>query len=344
MFPLISIIVPVFNVEKVLPRCIDSILSQDHSNWELYLVDDGSSDFSGKICDEYAIIDSRIHVIHQKNGGVSVARNAALDIIKGEFVTFIDADDWIEKFFLSEFLKEEINDHSIVMQGVYYDYGGEIKDVKKFPNRNHQDNLSSIIQEYDLLGFGLAVSKLYSVNMIREKELKFDTELRLHEDHIFFLTYLLKVNQIVLSTGKQYHYMHEKNVQSLSKKLQKSTDYFKSSNSFIVLLNRIEHQFIGFKKDYIYSVMQQFGLNQRIMGIFALYNEDIPKKERISIIKKEKKQYLPLFKKVYRPNTLKMQLFLFVFYYCQPSFADFIFRIITKSGSRLLKKSINIYD
>lgn len=93
--PLVSVIVPCYNVEAYLPKCIDSILSQTYSNLEIILVDDGSPDRCGEICDEYAKRDSRIRVIHKKNGGLSDARNVAIDIAKGEYITFVDSDDWV---------------------------------------------------------------------------------------------------------------------------------------------------------------------------------------------------------------------------------------------------------
>ena len=98
----ISVIVPVYNVEKYLPRCIDSILAQTFTDFELILVDDGSPDNCGAICDEYAVKDSRICVIHQKNQGVSAARNTGIEASKGEYVTFIDSDDYIESVFFRD--------------------------------------------------------------------------------------------------------------------------------------------------------------------------------------------------------------------------------------------------
>lgn len=94
--PLISVIVPVYNVEALLPRCIDSILNQTYKNLEVLLVDDGSRDASGKICDDYALRDSRLRVFHKENGGQSTARNLGLDAATGEYITFVDSDDWLE--------------------------------------------------------------------------------------------------------------------------------------------------------------------------------------------------------------------------------------------------------
>lgn len=94
--PLISVIVPVYNVEKLLPKCVDSILVQTYENLEIILVDDGTPDRGGILCDEYAAKDPRIQVIHKENGGLSSARNAGLDIARGEYIGFVDSDDWIE--------------------------------------------------------------------------------------------------------------------------------------------------------------------------------------------------------------------------------------------------------
>lgn len=99
--PLITVIVPVYNVEKYLEKCVNSILNQDYLNLEIILVDDGSIDRSGIICDELSHKDPRIKVIHKKNGGLSDARNAAIDIMSGEYVTYIDSDDYIEKNYIS---------------------------------------------------------------------------------------------------------------------------------------------------------------------------------------------------------------------------------------------------
>ena len=94
--PLISIIIPVYNAEKYLKKCLDSVINQTYKNLEIILVDDGSTDKSPEICDKYAEKDSRIIVLHKENGGVSSSRNAGLDIFKGEYLSFVDSDDYVE--------------------------------------------------------------------------------------------------------------------------------------------------------------------------------------------------------------------------------------------------------
>ena len=100
MEQLVSIIVPIYNVEKYIKECIDSIINQTYKNLEIILVDDGSPDCCPKICDEYSKKDKRIKVIHKENGGLSSARNAGLDVAKGEYVSFIDSDDVVDEKFI----------------------------------------------------------------------------------------------------------------------------------------------------------------------------------------------------------------------------------------------------
>ena len=108
--PLVTVIVPVYKVEKYLGKCVDSILNQTYYNLEIILVDDGSPDNCGALCDNYALKDKRIIVIHQENKGLSEARNAAIDIASGEYITFIDSDDWIDLNFIEYLLKLLINE------------------------------------------------------------------------------------------------------------------------------------------------------------------------------------------------------------------------------------------
>ena len=134
IFPLISIIVPVYKAEKYLHKCVDSLLEQTFTDFEILLVDDGSPDKSGEICDEYAEKDSRIRVFHKENGGVSSARNLALDNAKGEFVMFLDSDDWLDNVCLDVCINT-INDNvlDVLQFGFMYVYDTyQVSKVKRY--------------------------------------------------------------------------------------------------------------------------------------------------------------------------------------------------------------------
>ena len=127
---LVSIITPVYNSEKFLNKCIDSILNQTYNNFELILVDDGSADKSLQICDEYARKDSRIVVIHQKNQGQAVARNKALDICKGDYISFIDSDDYLKRNFLETYMHAaQKKDADIIVGGYIRDVNGKLSET-----------------------------------------------------------------------------------------------------------------------------------------------------------------------------------------------------------------------
>ena len=112
MMPKISVIVPVYNVEQYLHRCVDSILTQSFTDFELLLINDGSKDSSGRICDEYLVKDNRVRVFHKENGGVSSARNMGLDNARGEWVTFVDSDDWIDNTMYQEMYEKVIHENA----------------------------------------------------------------------------------------------------------------------------------------------------------------------------------------------------------------------------------------
>ena len=138
--PLISVIVPVYNVETLLPRCVDSILTQTYECLEVLLVDDGSTDASGEICEQFAKKDTRIRVIHKENGGLSSARNAGLDVASGDYIGFVDSDDWIEPEMYAEMLAlMERNGVQLVCAG-RYDADGSTgkKTVGLCPQRQEQ--------------------------------------------------------------------------------------------------------------------------------------------------------------------------------------------------------------
>lgn len=212
---LISIIVPVYKVEKYLCECIDSILAQTYENFELILVDDGSPDNSGKICDEYAEKDKRIKVIHKENGGVSSARNVGLDNVKGEYITFIDSDDFVEKQYLELMYNRIIETNSDMCFCRCYRLlnGNKIVDVvEKFPKNtiiSNEDNKNKQFIDFLDLFFSLKMAS-YSVRILYKRrivdKLYFNANIRIGEDFVYLLGALLKTTKICLIEDKLYCY------------------------------------------------------------------------------------------------------------------------------------------
>jgi Glycosyltransferases involved in cell wall biogenesis len=164
MKPLISIIVPVYKVEQYLNRCVDSIINQTYKNLEIILVDDGSPDNCGKICDEYATKDSRIKVIHKENGGLSSARNAGLDIASGGYIGFVDSDDWIESNMYYVLINLAIENDSDIVQCGYWSVSEKGDKIRKFTYKNNKFTSNEDVKHAYFISYQLDVvawNKLY---------------------------------------------------------------------------------------------------------------------------------------------------------------------------------------
>lgn len=144
--PKISVIVPVYNAEKYLQRCVDSILAQTFVDFELLLINDGSKDGSGAICDEYAVKDSRIRVFHKENGGPSSARNMGIDKAEGEWITFVDSDDWVEKNAYEKIITQaEMQNPDIVLFDFKMIFNGG---VQEYHFAMYNENKTILLQNY----------------------------------------------------------------------------------------------------------------------------------------------------------------------------------------------------
>ena len=198
---MVSIIVPIYKVEKYLPRCIESILNQTYIDIEVILVDDGSPDKCGEICDEYANSDSRIKVIHQPNRGVSAARNAGLDIAKGEYIGFCDPDDFITPDMYGKMIG--VMDHyhvDMVICGYdYYDENYQKDESRSYPIKNQdlltQEMVYSKLSDMPPTIRHGVVNKLFRKSLL--ENLNFETTLHSAEDGNFLLDYLKRVQSAV---------------------------------------------------------------------------------------------------------------------------------------------------
>lgn len=218
--PLISIIVPIYNVSKYLDRCMDTILNQTYKNLEIIMVDDESPDDCGKKCDEYAKKDDRIVVIHKKNAGLGMARNSGLEIAKGQYVGFIDSDDYVSKDMFEKLYETLKENNADTCFGRYYDVdsNGNAREAKEYYKRDlYQGNqvkelilgmIGSLPEDPGDVEIGMSVWKgLYSMELINKYNLKFPSEREfISEDIVFHMEYLQKAQVVAACNNFGYYY------------------------------------------------------------------------------------------------------------------------------------------
>lgn len=211
--PKVSIIVPIYNRECLLPRCVDSILNQTFKDFEMILVDDGSTDNSAKICDDYAELDSRVIVIHKENGGVSSARNLGIEYSTGEFIMFCDSDDYVEKQWV-ENLYASLSDTVIMPVCSACDENYQIihNDEKIYYNLY---NVWDIIKNKYL---HVPWNKIYNAQIIKTHNLRFNENFNYAEDMIFCLNYFEKLQNGKILIFKEPTYRQCETPNSLSRK------------------------------------------------------------------------------------------------------------------------------
>lgn len=272
----ISVIVPVYNVEKYLKRCVDSILNQSYKDFELILVDDGSKDSSGKICDEYGQTDSRVKVIHKENGGVSAARNTGLKFATGEYVMFVDSDDYIDEDTLLEMTKYAGSD--IVTSGLRF---VDINENLLFENNNDtiekininefiNNNYVDFYKKYILSG---PYNKLYKRQIIIQENIFFNENLSICEDGLFVINYLSVAKTISNVSKCFYNYVQYSENNLMSKYNSNAVD----------------------------ASLQLYNAKQKLMTINECKNEDVMN----FLNKEETETILGFLSQIYSRSKLK---------------------------------------
>ncbi len=235
--PLISVIVPVYKVEKYLHNCLDSIINQSYTNLEIILIDDGSPDNCGKICDEYAEKDFRVVVIHQKNSGVSHARNVGIDVAKGDYIGFVDSDDYIEPNFFELLITNALNHNADIS------YCG-IKLIQ--PDGKVEDRFntgkSSLKKVEDIINgyfFNEEIKEhMYSqCNKVFKKEilefLRYNENYALGEDILFMFEAIGRCERIYSEDKTLYHYLRRENSAMTSSFSDKRMDYIAAADNIV---------------------------------------------------------------------------------------------------------------
>lgn len=233
----LSIILPVFNSDQTLIKCIDSIISQTMSDFELIIVNDGSTDNSREICEHYLEKDNRIKLINQENGGVSSARNKGLKEAIGKYICFVDSDDWVEQNYIAAFLDNNKNpEKEMIIQNCFEISvnGCNLKCV--LPDKvYYKEQFSEFFSELHILGYGYPFAKLYETDIIKSNNLKFNENINFAEDLIFFLEYFQYVDSVRCISKAYYNYVQSDNTLSYSHNI-----YEKEIEAYYVERNILE--------------------------------------------------------------------------------------------------------
>ena len=206
---MLSVVVPIYNMENYLDRCMSTLLHQTRKPWEILLVDDGSTDGSAQLCDAYCQQYSFVKTIHKKNGGLSSARNAGIECASGQFITFPDPDDWTESDYFEKFTSlAETYDADMVCTGYYIDYDNSNRAANPGAATrimNRVEALRALLMHPRMDGF--AWNKIFRLDIIRSHQLRFIDSMGTTEDLAFTYKYLQHCDQILFSPGtRTYHY------------------------------------------------------------------------------------------------------------------------------------------
>lgn len=328
--PLISLIVPVYNAEKYLKRCIDSILSQTFRDFELMLIDDGSTDSSGHICDVYAENDERIKVFHKKNGGVSSARNFGIENASSAWISFIDSDDYIDSNYLQAFINmiDERPD-LIILSGVSYDAkNSSYKRSVDYKKIVYTDFSGIILDSMAFTsGDGCVYSKLYKLNLIKRINLSFIESNAAYEDTSFVFEYLTECKRIVIAHGSTYHY--DVSVQnSLSKRMHPYYSYQQTAQKMIDVCDKKISTSNSTSQDLIFCAYSKW-LLVYLYAIFAVYNgRDLPPlKDRINVIR-DVSNTITSYKSKFLIQGFRNRVIAFIATSFPENKADLIFRLV----------------
>lgn len=324
---LVSVIVPVYNTQDYLNNCIDSILEQSYKNIEIILIDDGSTDQSAKICDQYATIDNRVRVIHQNNSGVSNARNTGLEQSNGSYITFIDSDDTIDKDFIDVLYNGF--DNSIDMTVCSFD----IVKVQHDPDlRNSicevgarkvlsKDEAIETVLRGELFG-GHSCNKMFRKKVL--ENIKFQDNIHICEDMLFVIEYLLKSNNVLYIEKPLYRYYIRDNSATHG---TMSDNKITAFNSFDIIEEKI-------KKTYGEQFSSLVNRN-RILWVFYCYNiltyDKSNRKRYNSILKEKFKNYKS---KCLHSKKMMLKIFLLSIntnmYYLAVRVSEMIKKVVSK--------------
>lgn len=327
----ISVIVPVYNAEQFINRCIQSILSQSFDKFELILIDDGSRDSSLKLCQKFSEIDHRVKVIQKPNGGVSSARNVGIKLAQGKYIAFIDSDDYIKKDYLKNLLFDEnISDDTLIIQDTTYDIDGQTFSMDDNKLEYYYSKLDNEVNHYKFLMAGPPYAKLLSLHLIRKNQIFFNEQISLNEDHLFHLEYLLHINSVRKVAGADYIYV-KGNVNSLSLKKYSFEELVFGLDLMIPLTERVLFKYNINKREIVLNLYSCV-ISRILLTYYSLYQPPYnkTKKERLQLINLLKSKYGYLFKSFYVHKTVVQYFLYYIICSKQNFFTDMFLTLVFK--------------
>ena len=285
LYPKISVIVPVYNAAKHLNKCVDSILAQTYNHFELLLVDDGSKDDSGKICDEYAASDPRVYVFHKANGGVSSARNVGLDHATGEWISFCDSDDWVSEEYLQNLVKYIDDEVDLVFSyaTIVFQDGSQRRECFS-ERRIPLEKIEIAFLENEFHGHTSPWSKLYRRRVIEESKLRFCQDVQIGEDAIFLYDFILYSRYIYITNHTDYFYNFEAE-NSLTKTVNSFSSEMFCYKKISESLNKLFKSRVISNPEAIRNIEWIDGYYVRRVLNSLYHNEVIKKKTRLETVK-----------------------------------------------------------
>ena len=287
---IISIIVPVYNVEKYLSECVDSVLSQSFYEMELLLIDDGSTDGSGTICDEYAMRDSRVRVFHKVNGGLSSARNYGIDRANGDYIIFLDSDDYWNNSDVLSYLYEIIKRFDAdVVRGEYISIDEEGNEILTLP-RNKKDIELEILDSaafYKRAIAGENFSWLYLFKRDSLNEFRFDESCKFQEDIDFNIKYYSQNHKCVYTSRQFYVYRKRRNSIVTTLKIENLEGSFSLCDVFDEYSTLVSDEEL--KTIYRYNSIMMYYWTLETMSQEPYYKERLNIIKRLSLVNRNKK-------------------------------------------------------
>lgn len=283
MNDLVSVIVPVYNAEQYFAYCVESILSQTYTTTELILVDDGGTDASARICDEYASRNDSIVVIHKRNGGVSSARNTGINAACGRWITFCDSDDWLESDAVQTLVSHAKKDDVLIVGDIeirFHDRDGNVSKIRgndknEYGEHSVENGLAGFETAFKRANYSSACAKLYSTEIIRANRLAFREEQKMLEDMEFVFRYLCHASEIVNDPHRIYIYRAFDYMDYMTKRHQ--SDLFDDIRAAYDAVDAFSDTAHIEDKSYFSS----FFLWQFMMNIHMLwYDPEMPSREK----------------------------------------------------------------